>query len=129
MKNIKIILLTFTLALVAASFTGCIKPYDKPELVTIEASQTAFLVPLVGDATEQASFQSEELLAQAMVATKEVQIPHRWLQTGRMEWSGKWIPAAKLIVVERTPETREWSTDKDVGTSSKNQAIYAESSE
>lgn len=49
MKNIKIILLTFTLALVAASFTGCIKPYDKPELVTIEASQTAFLVPLVGD--------------------------------------------------------------------------------
>ena len=129
MRNIKIILLTFTLALVAASFTGCIKPYDKPELVTIEASQTAFLIPLVGDTTDQASFQSEELLAQAMVATKEVQIPHRWLQTGRMESSGKWIPAAKLIVVERTPETREWSTDKDVGTSSKNQAIYAESSE
>lgn len=31
MKNIKIILLTFTLALVAASFTGCIKAKFKCE--------------------------------------------------------------------------------------------------
>lgn len=103
------------------------KPYDKPELVTISASQTAFLIPLTGDSTDQASFQSEELLAQAKVATKQVQIPHRWLQTGRH--SGKWIAAAKLIVVERTPETREWNSTSDSGTSSKNQAVYAESKE
>lgn len=109
--------------------TGCVKPYDKPELVTIEASQTAFLIPLLGNTSDQASFESEELLAEAKVATKEIQIPHRWVQTGRMNWTGEWRPSAKLIIVERTPETREWNSSKDGGTSAKNQAIYAESKE
>lgn len=111
------------------SLTGCMKPYDKPELVTIEASQTAFLIPLTGDTSDQASFESEDLLAQAKVATKEIQIPHRWVQTGRFSWSGEWRDSAKLIVVERTPETREWNSSDDTGTSAKNQAISAESKE
>lgn len=34
-----------------------------------------------------------------------------------------------LIVVDRSPVTREWSATKDIGTSASNQAIYAESSE
>lgn len=88
MKNLRKIALSTLFVVVALSATSCIKPYDKPEFVTIEASQTAFLIPLVGDTAEQASFQSEELLSQAMVATKEVQIPHRWVQTGRWEWQG-----------------------------------------
>lgn len=131
MKKIKTLILGCLLMTMLLGTTGCglIKPFDKPELVTIEASQTAFLIPLVGDTTDQASFQSEELLAQAMVATKEIQIPHRWVQTGRMPGTGEWRAAAKLIVVERTPVTREWNSGKDEGTSSRNQAIYAESKE
>lgn len=129
MKIFKKIALAAALVALTATMTSCIKPYDTPEFVTIEASQTAFLIPLIGDTTEQASFQSEELLAQAMVATKEVQIPHRWVQTGRWDWVGEYRPTMKLIVVDRTPETREWSSTKGVGTSSADQAIYAESSE
>lgn len=125
----KIIAVILMIVCVLSCMTGCVRPYDKPELVTIEASQTAFLIPLVGDTTEQASFASEELLAQALIATKEVQIPHRWVQTGRMNWVGEWRPSAKLIVVERTPETREWNSEKSSGTSVQNQAIYAESKE
>lgn len=128
-KAKKTIILLLLAAMMTGSLTSCIRPYNKPEFVTIEASQTAFLIPLVGDTTEQASFQSEELLEQAMVATKEVEIPHRWVQTGRMDWVGEWRDSAKLIVVERTPETREWSSEKTSGTSAANQAIYAESSE
>lgn len=130
-KRIRNLLLCCMLVFATTSLTGCgfIKPYDVPEYVTIEASQTAFLIPLVGDTTDQASFQSEELLAQAKVATKEVQIPHRWVKTGRLPGSGEWRKAAKLIIVERTPETREWNSEKDTGTSAKNQAIYAESKE
>lgn len=127
-KMRKMIVLSMVIG-VMLSLTGCVKPYDKPEFVTIEASQTAFLIPLTGDTTSQASFESEELLAEAKVATKEIQIPHRWVQTGRMSWSGEWRPSAKLIIVERTPETREWNSSKDSGTSNKNQAIYAESKE
>ena len=130
MKNVrKKVALILVCLLASTSLTSCIRPYDTPEFVTIEASQTAFLIPLIGDTTEQASFQSEELLAQAMVATKEVQIPHRWVQKGRWDWVGEWRDSAKLIIVERTPETREWSAEKTSGTSNVNQAIYAESSE
>lgn len=129
MKTKKLVLSILLAAMLTGSLTSCIRPYNKPEFVTIEASQTAFLIPLVGDTTEQASFRSEELLEQAMVATKEVEIPHRWVQTGRWEWKGEWRDSAKLIIVERTPETREWSAEKTSGTSNVNQAIYAESSE
>lgn len=129
MKKTKKLLLAGLIVGVMGSTTACVKPYDTPEFYTIEASQTAFLIPLVGDTTSQASFESEELLAQAKVATKEVQIPHRWVQTGRFGWQGEWRPSAKLIVVERTPETREWNSEKESGTSAKNQAIYAESKE
>lgn len=128
-KKIKKLLTVTAMVLLMLTFAGCIKPYDVPELVTIEASQTAFLIPLVGDVTEQASFESEELLAEAKVAAKEIQIPHRWVQKGRFNWVGEWRATAKLIIVERTPVTREWNSGKDAGTSTKNQAIYAESKE
>lgn len=130
-KFTKVIVVGTLMGTMTVCSTGCglIKPYDKPELVTIEASQTAFLIPLIGNTEDQASFQSEELLAQAKVATKEVQIPHRWVKTGRLPGNGEWRSSAKLIIVERTPETREWNSTKDSGTSAKNQAIYAESKE
>lgn len=128
MKKISKILLAIMLFVIPVLCTGCIKPYDKPELITIEASQTAFLIPLVGDSTEQASFQSEELLAQAMVATKEVQIPHRWVQLGRKEWVGEWRPSAKLIVVERKPVSRSWESG-DTAADSANRAIFGETSD
>lgn len=125
----KRITLSVLLFLVAFALASCVRPYDKPEFVTIEPSQTAFLIPLVGDTETQASFESEELLANAKVAMKEVQIPHRWVQTGRRDWVGEWRPTMRLIVVERKPETREWNNTDGTGTSTVNQAIYAESSE
>ena len=125
-KRITLSVLLFVVILTLAS---CVRPYDKPEFVTIEPSQTAFLIPLVGDTETQASFESEALLANAKVAMKEVQIPHRWVQTGRWDWYGEWKPTMRLIVVERKPETREWNNTEGTGTSTINQAIYAESSE
>lgn len=111
MKKIKRVLFVVCMVSLMSSFlTGCIKPYDKPEFVTIEASQTAFLIPLTGDSTQQGAFESEEMLAQAKVATKEIQIPHRWVQTGRMNSQGEWRPSAKLIVVERKPVSRSWNS-------------------
>ena len=125
----KMIALVLMLVLVSAYLCGCVKPYDKPEFVTIEPHQTAFLIPLIGDTTNQASFESEDMLMQAKVAAKEIQIPHRWVQTGRRSWRGEWRATMALIVVDRSPVTREWSSTKDIGTSAANQAIYAESSE
>lgn len=125
-KMIKKIVLATAVCASLTSLTGCRKPYDTPEFVTIEASQTAFLIPLVGDTSEQALFESEELLESAKVATKEIQIPHRWVQTGRKSYKGEYRPSAKLIVVERKPVTREWVSTTDAESTS-NQAIFGES--
>lgn len=125
----KLIAVILTVVMCSTMFAGCIKPYDKPEFVTIEPHQTAFLIPLIGDTTNQASFESEEMLREAKVAAKEIQIPHRWVQTGRFHWRGEYRDTMALIVVDRSPVTREWSSSKDMGTSAVNQAIYAESSE
>lgn len=128
MKIKKLAVLAMLLVMVCCLFTGCVKPYDKPEFVTIEASQTAFLIPLIGDSTNQASFESEELLAQAKIATKEIQIPHRWVQMGRRHWMGEWRPSATLIVVERKPVSRSWESGDSTATSS-NRAIFGGSSD
>ena len=124
----KIIVLLLVCVMTCTMFTGCIKPYDKPEFVTIEASQTAFLIPLVGDTSAQSAFESEELLAEAKVATKEIQIPHRWVQTGRKHWRGEWRPSATLIIVERKPVSRSWESG-DSAADSANRAIFGGSSD
>ena len=124
----KFITLALVLVMICTCFTGCVKPYDKPEFVTISASQTAFLVPLIGDTTNQSVFDSEELLQEVKVATKEIQIPHRWVQTGRWHWVGNWRPSATLIIVERKPVSRSWESG-DSAASSSNRAIFGGSSD
>ena len=91
--------------------TGCLKPYDRPEYVEIDTSDTGFLIPLEGDVAQQAKFQSEDYLKQRKVAAKRVQITHRWSQEGRFEYDGRWIPIVRLVKVNRSPVTREWSTE------------------
>ena len=124
----KFVILAVMIMICACFLTGCRKPYDKPEFMTIEASQTAFLIPLVGDTTNQASFESEELLLEAKVATKEIQIPHRWVQTGRMHWMGEWRASATVIVVERKPVSRSWESGESSATSA-NKAIFGETAD
>ena len=109
--------------------SGCMKPFDKPEYVEIDTSETGFLIPLEGDGTQQARFQSEDYLKQKKVATKRVQIVHRWSQEGRLEHVGRWIPSVRLVKVNRSPITREWTTEQAaVGVARQNdKAIWVES--
>jgi hypothetical protein len=90
--------------------TSCVRQYDRPEYVEIDTSETGFLIPLEGDSTEQVKFQSEDYLKQHKVATKRVQITHRWSQEGRWPTDGNWIPIVRLVKVNRSPVTREWMT-------------------
>lgn len=127
----KIITMSFATSAIALSLVAC-KPYDTPEFVTISPSQTAFLIPLIGDSTEQSSFESEEMLETAKVATKEIQIPHRWVKTGRtiiFKEVGEYKDNATVIIVERKPVVRTWTASKTSGSTAQNQAIYSESKE
>jgi hypothetical protein len=89
---------------------GCVRQYDRPEYVEIDTSETGFLIPLEGDSSEQVKFQSEDYLKQHKVATRRVQITHRWSQEGRWPTDGRWIPIVRLVKVNRSPVTREWMT-------------------
>lgn len=107
MKNEKLIVVV---ALATALVAGCVPP-NIPDIKTIEPSETAFLIPLEGQTSSQASFDSEKFLEDSKVATKRVSIPKRWRSTGRLWFSGEYIPTVRLIVVDRKPEARNWDTE------------------
>lgn len=108
--------------------TGC-APYNAPLIEDISPSQTGFLVPLDGETSKQAKFNSNKFLKDGQIAEKRITIPRRWVKTGRWWWEGRYIDTMRLILVERKPVTREWTEEKESGTSSKNESITAESKE
>lgn len=122
------ILLTILLISMAVC-VGCRRPYDVPEYEEIKNNETAFVIPLEGKTSDQKVFQSEEYLKTLQVATKRIRIPHRWNQTGRewKRWAGEWIDTVKILKVDRTPITREWTPSEKTGTSRTDQGIWVES--
>src|SRR5262245_22627054 len=86
-----------------------IRPYDVPEFIDVDSSESAFLIPLEGNASNQSAFQSVKYLEEKKVATKRVQIPHQWRQTGYMPRDGQYVGTVRLVKVDRRPITREWT--------------------
>jgi hypothetical protein len=117
------------LGLLVVAGVALIRPYDVPEFIEVDSSESAFLIPLEGDTTNQAAFQSVKFLEEKKVATKRVQITHRWLQTGYLPNSGKYVGTVRLVKVDRRPVTREWTRSTKSGTSARDEAIAAESRE
>lgn len=117
------------LALVVFVMAGCGPPKIEP-IREIKPNETAFLVPLEGQAMGgQAKFMSVAYLDSSKVATKRVVFPIRKRKTGRGSWAYEWLPTMKLITVDRSPVTREWTSYDSTGTSPTNQAITVESVE
>jgi hypothetical protein len=107
----KKVLIPAVLVVGMTTLTGCIRPYDTPEFIEIKPNQTAFVIPLEGKTSDQGKFESEDLLKEQQVATKRIEIPHKWVQTGRRNWKGEWVDTVRVIVVDRFPETREWADE------------------
>ena len=65
------------------------------------------------------------------MATKQIRIPQQWNQLGyeTTGWNGEWRDAAKLIKVDKSPVTREWTADPNTGTSNRNEAIWVMTSD
>lgn len=123
MKKTKIISLLTIVGVLMTLLSGC-NP-NIPDIKTVEPSQTAFLIPLEGQTSNQTEFNSEAFLENSKVATKRVTIPQRWRKTGTMWFSGQWIPMVKLIVVERKPESRHWSGKEALTAESKESIGFA----
>ncbi len=106
--------------------TGCRRPFEPVKLEKISTNEEAFLLPLTGDLAKQTTSNTEEYLTKNLVFVKQVKIPQQWVSKGyeTIAWNGEWQDAAILIKVDKSPVTREWTADKDSGTSTKNEAIW-----
>jgi hypothetical protein len=94
----------------------------------IGSNETAFLLPLEEKAAEGGkAIGSVEDLEKAVVRSQRVIIPQRQFQTGRLPGSYKWIPTMRVVKVDRTQVTREWTRNEKTGTSTADQAIKLES--
>jgi hypothetical protein len=112
--------------MVGALTVGC-GDADQDESVDGKANETLFGVKLEGGQSS-VKFDSEKSLKSLQVAAKRVQIPHVKRSTGRMWNSFEYYPAIAIYIVDRSPETREWTVGSG-GTSRSNQGIWAESSD
>lgn len=105
------------LAVMAMSFvcTSClIRPYDKPEYVSIGTNETAFLINQLGTDNDQAKINANQ--DYKTVNSKLTRINHQWVKKGRMPGTGDYIAAEIVIAVSNSPVTGTWKDDIKVET-------------
>ena len=106
--------------------------YDKTdyaEAVMIMPNESAFWIPDTGaNKDNQAKFGSTEYYDANKVAAKRFVIPHAKF-SGSGFWSDFYVPTGRLILVDRTPYNREWTSTTQRGTSSKNESFPCQSQE
>jgi len=121
------------LVLLALLLPGSAQAYydksDFAEAFFILPNESAFYIPDVGaNKDNQARFGSMEYLESNKVAAKRFTIPHVKF-SGSGTWADFYVPAGRLIVVDRTPYNREWVAARDRGTSSRNESFPCQSQE
>lgn len=121
--------ITLLLIIVSMFLMGCRRPYQAPVYVEVKPNETAFLVPLEDDVEKQVKLDSVSAYENAKVSAKRIKIPTEWEQTGRKDRQGFWKEMAMVILVDRSPISREWTENSSTGTSAANQAFVLESSE
>lgn len=106
--------------------------YDKQdwtEAYTILPNESVFWIPDAGaNKDSQGQFDSEEYLKTKKIPVKRFIVPHTKL-SGSGAFFDYYVPAGRLIIVDRTPFSREWVAQNDRGTSNKNESFPCQSKE
>jgi len=93
------------------------------DVVVVQPNQTAFQIPAVGgNLSGQAQFQSIGYLESKKVAAKRLTIDKELV-------GGKYIGTTIVVLVDRTPVARQWTDELSTGTTARDEALCAESSE
>ena len=118
----------FVVGLFISMFIGGCKKYNEPKYEDINSNETAFVIKLEGE-SKQSQFSSIDFLKERQVAAKRIEIPRTWRSTAwNSTWySGEYMDMVRVIKVDRTPVTVEWTASAETGTSNKNQGIWVES--
>jgi SPFH domain / Band 7 family len=106
--------------------------YDKnnyTEVYFILPNESAFFIPDVGaNKDSQATFGSEQYLRENKIAAKRFEVPHQKL-SGTGFFSDYYVPTGRLIIIDRTPYSREWVDAPERGTSARKQGFPCQSKE
>jgi hypothetical protein len=91
---------------------------DRTEIYPVLPNQSAFWIPEVGAVKDkQIQIDSEAFLNENKVQLNRFQVPHQKLtgSAGNSVFSGwdYYVPAGRLIIVDRTPFSREWVDAQD----------------
>jgi hypothetical protein len=129
MKKLILIVFLISSLLISAPGRAYYSQTDYTEIIEILPNWSAFLIPEVGaNKDTQGQFGSIEYLKSNKVAMKRVQIPHEKLE-GTSVWKNYYVPAARCVIVDRTPYQREWVASPTKGTSTKNEGFCFESAD
>lgn len=106
----KLVTLLFVSMLFA---TSCWRPFDRPEYVEIGPNETAFVIPMFTDQNVKTEDQVQlnenvSYYKEHMVSSKLIQIPHKWIQTGRFVRDGYYKGTVRVITVDLTPISGNW---------------------
>ncbi|HEY6259291.1 MAG TPA: SPFH domain-containing protein [Xanthobacteraceae bacterium] len=107
---------------------------DRTEIYPILPNQSAFWIPEIGATKDkQVQVDSEAFLNENKVQLNRFQIPHQKLagSAGNSVFAGwdYYVPAGRLIIVDRTPFSREWVDAAERGTSVKKEGFPCQSKE
>lgn len=107
---------------------------DKTEAYTVLPNQSAFWIPNQGDnKNSQVKLDSEDYLNSSKVAAKLFIIPHvKFTGSGGTSILSGWdyfVPSGRLIIVDRTPYSREWVKSATRGTSKTDDSFPCQSKE
>lgn len=101
-------LITMLIAASAVLLSAC-GPAPVQPIEIAGPNETVFVIPLEGDAKAQKQVQSIEYLKEHMVQSKRITIPIRERSIGRAPWNYEWLPTVRVIKVDRSLVTRQWS--------------------
>ncbi len=130
-KTLFVVVLTIggTILFGATNSHGYYEKSDYTQAYTILPNESAFWIPDAGaNKDSQSQFDSEDYLKANKVAVKRFVVPHAKL-SGTGAFFDYYVPSGRLIIVDRTPFSREWVAATDRGTSHKNESFPCQSKE
>lgn len=89
--------------------TSSCTPYKTLDVVEVKPNETAWAIPLDAMSNSgQVKFNSVDFLNQKKIPSKRIMVDKVPYSTGRMWYDLDWIPATRVITVDRSLVTREW---------------------
>lgn len=127
-RGFSILVLLSILMVVVSGCLGAQLPKGTT-VVQILPNQTAFLLPAKGETSAQTSFDSAAYLDTKKVASKIVEISYTKHDLGLSPNNFDWTPNELLVIVDRSPISRQWLKSGDATASAADAAIGLESKE